>query len=83
MGPNVLIQLIIICTCRPIVTRIYIQLHKDKNTKLNTHYNIYTLVHQTMDSKQQTYYVCKREQYVVKQHQYLGFYNLMRVAHKM
>jgi hypothetical protein len=57
MGPNLLIQLVIVCTHCPTITRIFN--YTKKNAKLNAHCNVYTLVHQAMDSKQQTYYVSR------------------------
>jgi len=58
MGPNVLIELVIVCTCHYAATRILNDI-KTKNAKLNTHCNIYTLMHQSMDNKQLTYFVSK------------------------
>jgi hypothetical protein len=58
MGPYVLIHLVIICTCRFAATRI-LDYTKTKNAKPNTHCNIYTLMHQAMDKKEQTYSISK------------------------
>ncbi len=58
MGPNVLIEFVIVCTCHSTATRIFNYI-KTKNAKLNTHCNIYTLMHQSMDNKQLTYSVSK------------------------
>ncbi len=58
MGQNVLIQLVIVCTCHFAARRI-LNYIKTKNAKLNTHCNIYTFMHQAMDNKQQTYFVSR------------------------
>jgi hypothetical protein len=69
MGPNLLIQLAIFCTCCPAAQE-YSIAQRQKMAKLNTHCNIYTLVHQTMDSLQRTYSI-NRMFMVNDQHNFL------------
>ncbi len=47
-----------VCICCLVATRI-LNCTKTTNVKLNTHCNIYTIVHQVMDNKQLTYFITR------------------------